>query len=79
MDASITEIDVRDMLCAQALAVAAQAMRTLKHGESLDVRMSTEDVRGDLLTWAKTVGHDVQPIERFRLRIRRGQQPSSGS
>lgn len=72
MGASITEVDVRDMLCAQALAVVAQAMKPLKAGDCVDVQMSTEDVRSDLLAWAQAAGFRVQPVESLRLRIGRG-------
>ncbi len=46
-------IDVRDMLCAQALAVVARAVIRLKGGESLDVLLNADDVRRDLLVWAR--------------------------
>ena len=45
-------VDVRDMLCAQALAVVAQAMGPLPAGARVAVRYSTEDVRRDLVVWA---------------------------
>ena len=53
-------VDVRDMLCAQALALVAQAVAKLHSGEALTVRYNTEDVRRDLLVWAREQGCGVQ-------------------
>ena len=53
-------VDVRDMLCAQALALVAQAVAKLHSGEALAVRYNTEDVRRDLLVWARERGCCVQ-------------------
>ena len=52
-------VDVRDMLCAQALAVVAQAMAPLPPGGVAAVRYSTEDVRRDLVAWATGRGYGV--------------------
>lgn len=57
-------VDVRDMLCAQALAVAAQAVTRLNVGGSLDILLNAEDVRHDLLVWAREralVVHESAP------------------
>jgi TusA-related sulfurtransferase len=67
-------VDVRDMLCAQALAVADRAMRRLASGQLLEVRYNTHDVAHDLRVWAGDRGHAV--LEEFEqageacLRIR---------
>lgn len=52
-------IDVRDMLCAQALARADMAMRALEIGAVIDVVCNAVDVRDDLLIWAKELSHVV--------------------
>lgn len=49
----IPTVDVRDMLCAQALAVVARTVIRLKVGESRDILFDADDVRRDLLVWAK--------------------------
>ena len=41
-------VDVREMLCAQALAVVAQALAPLPSGARARVTYSTDDVRRDL-------------------------------
>ena len=61
---STTTIDVRDMLCAQALAVVGQAAESLQAGEVLDVMYNTEDVRRDLLIWARDRRYDACPVTR---------------
>ena len=48
----VTTVDVRQMLCAQALAVVAQALARAPIGETLRVLYSTADVEADLLVWA---------------------------
>ena len=47
------------MLCAQALAVVAQALARLQPGSILEVRYNADDVRRDLLAWARERGHQV--------------------
>jgi TusA-related sulfurtransferase len=46
-------VDVRDMLCVQALAVVAQAAARLGVGEPLEILSNADDVRHDLLVWAR--------------------------
>ena len=46
-------IDVRDMMCAQALAVVARALGQLPDGAALEIRYNTLDVKRDLLLWAR--------------------------
>ncbi len=66
----LREVDVRDMLCAQALAVVAEAMAQLKAGEEgLDVRISTDDVQQDLQAWAKQKQYSSDVLSPLRLRI----------
>ena len=52
-------VDVRDMLCAQALAVVAKAIERFTPGERLDVLTNAEDVRHDLIVWAKSRGYTI--------------------
>ena len=53
-------VDVRDMTCAQALAVIAKAVAGLANGEALRVRYNADDVKRDLLVWAREGGHCSQ-------------------
>ena len=62
-------VDVRDMLCAQALALVAKALEPLAPGEALDVRYNADDVRQDLLVWAQGLNHPVSVSGASRLRI----------
>ena len=62
-------IDVRDMLCAQALAIVAQAMTRLAHGAQVELRYNTEDVKRDLLAWANDRGYGVDAAGTDVLRI----------
>lgn len=48
------------MLCAQALALVAQAVAKLHSGDTLIVRYNTEDVRRDLVVWARAQQCGVQ-------------------
>ena len=52
-------VDVRDMMCAQALAVAAKALAGLPVGATATIVYNAEDVRRDLLAWAGDRGHLV--------------------
>ena len=65
----MTLVNVRDMTCAQALALVAKAAVTLRSGEALDVQFSTEDVRSDLITWALAKGFGVQDAAKELLRV----------
>ncbi len=68
-------VDVRDMLCAQALAVVSGAVKRSVSGQSVDVCLNSADVRQDLLAWAQSLGHETESLERFVLRIRRKNLP----
>jgi len=68
-------IDVRDMLCAQALAQVAQAVARLPKGGALDVHYNAADVRRDLLAWASDRGHPAAETADGHLRLARGGQP----
>ena len=56
-------VDVRDMVCAQALAVVARAVAALAVGQAADILYNAEDVRQDLVSWARDRGHAVQERE----------------
>ena len=68
-------VDVSDMLCAQALALVAQALSRVTPGEALAVRYTTQDVKQDLLIWADRLGHRVSEPEPSILRIEGGPPP----
>lgn len=53
-------VDVSGMLCAQALAVVAQALGRAAGGATVRVRYETEEVRRDLLAWASDRGHGIR-------------------
>ena len=63
-------VDVRDMLCAQALAVVSNAMARVRAGQAIEVLTNAEDVRHDLLAWANQRGYPVA-IASSTLRITR--------
>lgn len=63
------EVDVRDMSCAQALALVAKAAEKLSPGETLDVQFSTDDVRSDLIVWALGKRVDVRDATKDLLRL----------
>jgi TusA-related sulfurtransferase len=63
MGALAATADVRDMVCAQALARVAQALARLSPGETLEVRCNAADVKRDLLAWARERGHDVKEVK----------------
>ena len=64
-------VDVRDMLCAQALAVVARAVEPLSHGEIVSILYNAEDVRHDLIVWAQDRGHAIHAVEASSLRLER--------
>ena len=50
---SARTVDVRDMLCAQALAVVAKTLARDTAAEEFVVLYNAEDVQRDLLVWAQ--------------------------
>ncbi len=68
---SMPMIDVRDMLCAQALARVARVVQKSAIGHRTEVRYSTADVRHDLMVWAADRGHGVDEPAPQVVRIRR--------
>ena len=65
-------VDVRDMTCAQALALVAKAVTRLGNGQSLDVAYNADDVKRDVLAWARDGGHRVQETSPGLLKLQRG-------
>ena len=65
-------VDVRDMLCAQALAVVARAMKPLRAGDALEVLYNAQDVKRDLLVWAKARGHPADASDSTTLCLHKG-------
>ena len=70
-----TTVDVRDMLCAQALALVAQAVERLQAGETLEVLSNADDVKQDLMAWATDQGHIFVEVKTGSLSI--GRRPAS--
>ena len=64
--------DVREMTCAQALAVVAKAAGQLTGTGTLEVRYNTDDVKQDLLAWARERGYRVQDTSPGLLMLHRG-------
>ena len=62
-------VDVRDMLCAQALAVVARAVTQAPPGCAVDVVVNTPDVRRDVMAWAAERGAAVQELDASTLRV----------
>ena len=67
----VPTVDVRDMVCAQALALIARAMRQRQVGEALDIVYNTGDVKRDAVAWAVEQGHRVIEKAGSTLRIER--------
>lgn len=65
-------VDVRDMTCAQALALIAQAVARLAAGTSLEVLYSTDDVKADVLVWARDLGHLARDVSPAVLQLEKG-------
>ena len=72
----LATVDVREMLCAQALAQAEAAMRRLRAGEILEILYNADDVKKDLLVWAKELDYPILRVEdrpdEARVWIQRG-------
>ena len=64
--------DVREMTCAQALAIVAKAAAQLTGAGTLEVRYNTDDVKQDLLAWARERGYRVQDTSPGLLMLQRG-------
>ncbi len=62
-------VDVRDMLCAQALAVVAQQLARLTAGGRAAIPYNTDDVKHDLIAWANDRGHHVDAATPGTLQI----------
>ena len=69
-----TAIDVRDMLCAQALAIVARAVKCIRIGGTLQILYNTEDVKRDLLTWAADQHHRITEAGQATLQLTRARE-----
>ena len=69
MTSIVSTVDVRDMLCAQALAVVAQALGRLPAGSVLEVRYNVPDVKRDLLAWGRERGHAIHDATATTLHL----------
>ncbi len=65
-------VDVREMLCAQALAVVAAAIGQVEIGRAIEVLYGTDDVKKDVTVWARAAGHEAALLTPGTLRIERG-------
>ena len=70
---SAKHVDVRDMLCAQALALVAKAIALITMDGSIEVRLNSKDVRQDLQVWASDKGYLIREISSQELIIKRTQ------
>ena len=66
-----TTIDVRDMVCAQALAVVAQAVERLPVDGAATILYNTADVQRDLIVWARDRGLSVNESTAGTLHVQR--------
>ena len=62
-------VDVRDMTCAQALAVVARAVERLAGGQLLSILYNAPDVQRDLMVWASDRAWRVLDDGPERLRL----------
>ncbi len=70
-DAEMMTVDVRDMTCAQALAVVALGSARLNREQFLDVLYNAQDVKHDLMVWARDQGLRVLDDGPERVRLQR--------
>ncbi len=73
-ESPVSTVDVQGMLCAQALAVVAKAAARLGVGETMLVRYGTDDVKQDLLMWARERRYHVIEKPPMMLQFTRTEQ-----
>lgn len=56
-------LDVRDLLCAQALMAVMKGVKEIEPGGTLEIAFNKDDVRRDLVTWATELGHQVVSVD----------------
>ena len=56
-------VDVKDLLCAQALMIVMKAVKEIEPGGTLDITFNSDDVKRDLVTWATELGHTVVSVD----------------
>ena len=62
-EAIARSVDVRNMLCAQALMLIMHACKELAPGNTLEVRYNKRNVRRDLVAWAEVMEHEIEGYE----------------
>ena len=76
---TLLALDVRDLLCAQALMAAMKGIKEIEPGGTLEITFNSDDVKRDLVTWATELGHAVVSVDDHdlkhggRLVVRKGQ------
>ena len=60
MSEPVASVDVRDMLCAQALAQITRAVGSLDMGQRVRVRFNAKDVERDIVSWVTARGHQME-------------------
>ena len=68
-NARTVRVDVRDMLCAQALAVVARAVEDAPAEASIEVLYDTDDVKRDLMIWAQERALTIRDDHTMRLQL----------
>ena len=56
-------LDVRNQLCAQALMAVMNGVKKIEAGGTLDITFNSDDVKRDLMTWAKELGHAIVSVD----------------
>ena len=67
----VATVDVRQMLCAQALALIAKAAAQLQPGQRLEIAYDADDVKRDALVWAQDRGYAAQAVDGTTLVVTR--------
>ena len=65
-------VDVREMLCAQALAVVARQIGQLRPDDVAAVYYAADDVKHDLIAWANDRGYQIALVAPGTLHVQRG-------
>lgn len=65
-------VNVEGMLCAQALALVDQALKSLPPGACIEVRGSSPDVVADLIVWAQERRHQLTALPSGAVTLMRG-------
>ena len=74
---SAPTVDVRDMLCAQALAVVGGALKRLAPGEPVVIQYNAADVREDLVRWAADRGDFAAAVRKLERAVAEAAEPAT--